>query len=473
MSLIARKIAYNTLIAAGARAIGLALSLIIIGLITRYLGQTGFGQYATILAFLYIFTVFADAGLYSICVRDISRPGADEKKIASQAFSLRFLLGLFFFALAPLVALFFPYPYSVQCGILIGALGFWSLSNAQVLMGVFQKYLRMDKVALAELVGRVIQLGLVIFFVWQKMGFLSIVWAMVGGALINFILVYIFAQQYIPISFQINLTYSWQLLKEALPLGMAVILVMIYFKLDTVMLSVMKTPAEVGIYGLAYKILESLIFFPAMFVGLIMPLMSKYALIDQAKFKKISQKTLDILLMAIIPLIVGTFFLSPKIIVLIAGSDFICSANVLNILIVATGIIFLGALFSNQIIALKKQKTLAYIYGFGAVINVVTNLIFIPKYSYYGAAGTTVLTELVVTILMLIVIAQTLKAWPSFKPIFKYLLGACLMAIPLYFLASWNLLILIILGILVYFITLYLLKAFSLQEILALVKREV
>lgn len=473
MKAIARKIAYNTLISAGARVMGTALALVIVGIITRHLGQAGFGQYATILAFLYIFTVLADLGLYSICVRDISRPGADEKKIASQTFSLRFLLGLFFFILAPLVALFFPYAQSVKLGILIGALGFWSLSNAQVLMGVFQKYLRMDKVALAELAGRLIQLSLVVFFVWQKMGLLSIVWAMVGGALVHFILVYIFARQYIPISFQINLTAGWRLLREAFPLGLAAILVMIYFKLDTIMLSVMKSQAEVGIYGLAYKILESLIFFPAMFVGLVMPLMSKYALVDQNKFKKISQKTLDILLMVIVPLIIGTFLLAPQIITLIAGQTFILSANVLNILIVATGIIFLGVLFSNQIIALKKQKTLAYIYSLGAVINIVTNLIFIPKYSYYGAAGTTVLTELVVTFLMCLVIAQTIKAWPSFKPLFKYLLGAGLMALPLYFLANWNLLVLILLGVLVYFISLYCLRAFSLNEILALVRREV
>ena len=194
--MLGRKIAYNTIIAAGARVINLALSLIIIGLITRYLGQSGFGQYATILAFLYFFSVLADLGLYSICLREISRPRADEGEIASNAFTLRLIAGLFIFALAPLISCLFPYPGQVKLGILIGAVGFWLLSNSQVLMGVFQKHLRMEKVALAEFLGRLAQLGLVLFFIRQEKSFLFIVGAMVASALVNFLLVFFFSQKY-------------------------------------------------------------------------------------------------------------------------------------------------------------------------------------------------------------------------------------------------------------------------------------
>ncbi len=172
-------------------------------------------------------------------------------------------------------------------------------------------------------------------------------------------------------------------------------------------------------------------------------------------------------------MIVGTFFLSPQIVTLVAGQDFRLSAGVLNILIVATGIIFLGALFSNMIISLEKQKSLTYIYGAGAAINLVTNFIFIPKYSYYGAAGTTVFTELIVTALMIVVLYQILGALPSFRSVFKYILAGLAMALSLYFLASWPLFILIILAVLVYFGILYLIGGISAKEVLALVKKNV
>ncbi len=471
--MLGRKIAYNTLIAIGARIIGLALSLIVVGLLTRYLGQTGFGYYATVLAFLYFFTVFSDLGLYSICVRDISIISADEEKIASNAFTIRFFGGLLIFALAPLVALFFPYPYEVKLGIVIAGVGFWLMSNQQVLMGVFQKYLRIDKVSLAEFLGRLVQLLLIIFFIWQEFSFLFIISAITGGALINFLLVFYFSQKYIPISFKFDFIFWRKILKNSIPLALATVFTAIYFKMDTLMLSLIKQPADVGIYNLAYKFLESLLFFPAMFVGLTMPLMSKYAFVAKEKFIKISQRDLEIILIFIIPLIVGTAFLSKKIVLLIAGQDFLLSAGVLNILIIAAGIIFLGVLFSNMIIALKKQKSLAYIYGLGAILNLGANLILIPRYSYYGAAITTVLTELIVTILMVVILYINLKTFLSFKVLIKYLVAGLIMASLLYLIPSENLFILILLASFVYFAALWLVGGFSYSQIKNLVKKEV
>lgn len=471
--MLGKKIAYNTIISAIARIIGLAISLVTISLIARYLGGVEFGYYAIVLAFLFFFTVLSDLGLYSICLRDISISGADEEKIASNTFTLRFFAGLLFFCLAPLVVCFFPYPRQVQLGVLIGAVGFWLMSNQQVLVGVFQKHLRMDNIAAGELLGRVVQLGLVVFFIWRDLGFLPIVAAFVAGALVNFVLVFIFSRKLISISFRFDFVFWKKILKESLPLALAIIFTVIYFKLDTIMLSLMKPAIDVGIYNLAYRLLESLLFFPAMFIGLVMPLMSKYAFSDGSKFRKTTQKALDILLIFIVPMLVGVFFLSSKIVVLIGGDDFVLSGGVLNILIIAAGIIFLGVLFSNTIISLKKQRSLTVIYGVGALFNLAANFIFIPKYSYYGAAWTTVVTELIVTIAMVFVIYKALNYFPSFGIFYKSALAALLMALPLYFLSSWSLALSVLLSILVYFAGIWLFKGITSEEIMFLVKKEV
>jgi len=121
----------------------------------------------------------------------------------------------------------------------------------------------------------------------------------------------------------------------------------------------------------------------------------------------------------------------------------------------------------------RLEISLTYIYGAGAMINLVANFIFIPKYSYYGAAGTTVFTELIVTALMVIILYQVLKTLPSFILLFKYLLAGLAMALLLYFLAGWPLFILIILAVLVYFGVLYSIGGISTREVLALVKTNV
>ena len=475
---LVRKIAYNTVVSMGARVVGVALSLVGIGFIARYLGQEGFGSYALILAFLAIFNILADLGLYSLMTREISRPGADEKKIASNIFTLRVVVLLIFLSLAFITVWFFPYPLQVKIGVAIGAASFLFLSASQVLMGIFQKYLRTDKAALAEVIGRAIQLGLVILFIHLDLGLLAILTALIVSAGSIFILNFFFARKYVPLTLAFDFPFWKKLLKAAFPIAISIVLTLIYFKIDSIFLSLgfinrsSASPiSDVGIYNIAYKVLEGLIFFPAMLVGLIMPLLSKFAFSDQAQFKKIFQKTLDILIIFIVPIVIGLLILSLPVVVLIGGKEFSASAPVLQILTLAVGLIFLGNLFGHSIIALDKQKIGAWIYFGGMIFNVIANLIFIPKYSYLGAAMTTVFTEFLVTALMLYLIYKTISCFPSFKIIFKVLFAGLIMGGFLYYFQAWNLFLLIGLGGVIYIVTLYLIKGITKEEVLMLVRK--
>ena len=137
----------------------------------------------------------------------------------------------------------------------------------------------------------------------------------------------------------------------------------------------------------------------------------------------------------------------------------------LKILSFAVGIIFLGTLFGQSIVALDKLKTAAWIYFGGMIFNVITNLIFIPKYSYLGAAITTVFTELLVTILILILIYKTIHYFPSFKIILKTFLAGAIMGGFIYYFINWNLFILVIIGAIIYFGILYLIKGITKEEL--------
>ena len=448
------------------------LAFLIIVFSIRYLGKAVFGEYIIILAYLFIFGVLSDLGLYSIVVREISKEGAEEKKIINSAFTLRALAGIFIFIAGILISLFFPYSHAVKLGIAIGAIGFWFLGNCQVLIGVFQKHLRMDKSAIAEVSGRIAQFIFVIFTIQYNLGFLAIVFAIAIGGFVNFLIIFLFVQKYVRLKFVFDFAFWKKLLKASYPLAISAILVMIYFKMDTIFLSLMKSTEDVGIYGAGYKILESLIFFSAMFVGLMMPFLSKYAFLNKEKFQKISQKTLDFLLVIIIPLIVGTLFLSDKIIALIAKNDFPESVGVLNILIFAIGVIFLGSLFSNMMIARNLQKSLAKIYGAGAIFNFGTNLIFIPRYSYIGASLTTVATEILVTVLMIFVLYKSLEFFLSFKITLKAIFASAVMGCFLYFLRDYNLFILLGIAVLSYFGTLLAIGGISKEDVKMLIAKK-
>jgi len=479
MTLI-KKIVYNTVVSAGARIIGVALSLISIGLIARYLGKEGFGSYSLVLAFLYTFNILADLGLYSLMTREISRSGANEEKIASNIFTIRLVSLVFFLGLAILIVWFFPYSFQIKLGVAIGSIAYFLMSATQVLMGIFQKRLRIDKPSLAEFIGRLVQLFLIVLFIFLDLGFFVILFALIISTLVIFVINWLFARSYIKLSLDFDFLLWKKLLKAAFPIAASIVLTLIYFKLDTIFLSLgsinrfSENPIiDVGIYNVAYKVLEGLIFFPAMFVGLMMPFLSRFAFSNQDNFKKIFQKTLDVLIIFIVPLIIAILILSLPIVVLIGGDEFSASAKPLQILSIAVGLIFLGTLFGHSIIALDKQKAGAWIYLGGMVFNVVANLIFIPKYSYVGAAMTTVFTELLVTILMIGLIYKTIHYFPSFKRGFKAVLAGIIMGVFVYFFQEWNLFILIVLGIVIYFAALFLFKGITKKEILLLIKSRV
>lgn len=473
---IVKKIAYNTLFSTGARLIGVALSLIGIGFITRYLGQEGFGSYSLILVFVSVFDVLADLGLYTLMTREISKSDVDEKKIASNIFTIRIFTLLIFLTIAVVSVWFFPYPLKIKIGVAIMSLSCFFLSACQVLMGIFQKYLRTDKPSIAEVLGRFIQLLLIIFVIYLDLGFLSILIVSFFSSGMIFLLSFIFSRKYIIISFAFDFSYWKKIIKEAIPIAISIVLTLIYFKIDSIFLSLgfinrfsPNLLSDVGIYGIAYKVLEGLIFFPAMFVGLMMPLLSSSAVSNKEQFKVFFQKAFDVLIIFIVPLIIGILILALPIVKLIGGNNFIESAPVLRILSFAIGLIFLGNLFGNSIIILSKQKIGAWIYLGGMIFNIATNLIFIPKYRYLGAAGTTVATEFLVTLLMIFLIYKTIHYFPSFKIVFKALISGIAMGVFIWFFREWNLFLLAGLGVAIYFGVLYFIKGIKKEEIALLI----
>ena len=467
---LTQKIAYNAASSTIARIIDTAITLFIVAIVTRYLGPDGFGDYITVVTFVYIFSVIADLGLYSIVVREISRKGADEENIVNNAFTLRVTAGFFILGSAYFISLLFPYSEETRYGIIVAAIGFWILSNSQVLIGLFQKHLAMDKVAFSEVIGRTIQLVFVLVFVFYGFGFLYIILAVFLGAVFNFFFILYFASRYIKVRLKFNFILWKKILKQSSSLAVSAILVLIYFKLDTIFLSVMKTSKDVGVYGISYKIMENLIFFPSMIVGLAMPIMSKHIFSNKPKFESVAQKTLNLLIVILVPVAIGTAAVSHKIIKLIAGSGFDDSPSVLNILMIALCFIFLGALFSNIIIAANKQKHLAQIYFVGMIFNIAANIIFIPQYSYFGAAATTAATEILVTILMVFVIRKTVGYTPSFTIFYKAAASSLMMASVLYYFTYLNIFYLISIGTAIYITAIYLLGGISQEDIKKLLK---
>ena len=251
-----KKVAFNTSVQLFGKLITAATSVLVIAYLTRYLGISGYGDYATIFAYLGIFGVFVDLGLFVTTVREIAKDPDKEKFILGSMLGLRIVLGLTIFTLAYFVAFALPYSSIVKTGILIGAISHFIMSLNQVPLSSFQAKLTMQKATFSDIVGRLVMLGLVIWFIVAQLGFLYLVAAVTIGNVVVFILNMFMFESYAKVWPLFNLTIWKKLLVTALPMGVVIILATIYFRIDTVMLSVMKGSFDVGVYSAPYKILE-------------------------------------------------------------------------------------------------------------------------------------------------------------------------------------------------------------------------
>ena len=456
---LAQKIAYNTIIQFFGKILGTIIGVLTIAIMTRYLGQIGFGQYSTIMAYLQLFAILVDMGLSLTVIKLISDPVYEKAKAMNNIFTFRFFSALIFLGLAPLVVIFFPYDNFVKIGIAIAALSFFISSLNQILISLFQKELKLNGVAVAEVAGRIVLLVLVAYFAFTDKGLLAIIWAVVLGSLINFILNYLFALKFVKIKF----AFDWQIWKKIFyitwPLALTIALNLVYFKADTLILSLTRSQAEVGIYNAPYRVLEILVSFIYLFVGIIFPILTAaWVQKNIDRFRDIFQKTFDVLLILSIPMIFGTFFVAKNLMLLIAGPEFLASGNILKIIIVATGIIFVNSLFGYTIVTLDKQRQIVWVYVIVAIVSLIGYLLTIPKYGYYGAAVFTVVSEAMIFIFNVIMVVKTTGFLPKLAIFPKVFLASILMSLALYYLANINVIIQIILASIIYLLLLYLLK---------------
>lgn len=462
----------QSLIQAVGRIGGLVIGLISIGLLARYLGQTGFGWYMTAFSWLQLFAIVVDFGLYMVGLKLLGEMQDRKQELFSQLFWLRLFSAVVLVLLAPLCVWLFPYAVEVKIATTIISWSFFFASLNQLLTVSFQEELRMRWVALGELLGKLgalLALGVVI---WFDAGFAWAIASVIVYGIVQFLLLYRKRTKTYTFSWVWRVDLILRILREAWPLGLIIILNTIYFKADIVILSWARPAAEVGLYGAAYKILEILVSFPAMYLGLLLPHISEWwSKKDLYSIRQYAQKSFNVSGFVAVPMIVGTLMLAEPIMVLIAGSDFIVAGIWLRVLVVATACIFYGQLFGYVLVGIGRQKIQLIIFSIVAGLALVLYGVYIPQYGSWAAALVTLLAEIIAMVLLGGMVVKYISWYPSVKQTLYYVFSGLVMAGVIYALLMyvwWWFAGMI--GVLVYVTLLALLGKLDIVEVVRMIK---
>jgi O-antigen/teichoic acid export membrane protein len=465
---IAKKIFFNTSWQLVSRLGEIILGIFILGLITRLLGQTEYGYYTTIVAWLQFWIVLVDLGLYLTLLREIAAHPETETRTINAMVTLRLVTAILFLLIGSVIAQFLPYALEIKIGLWLLIISYVSNSIITVLTALFQQRLRMPVVAIASLVNKIILLvgilGLSLSLSATPLYTILILSSV--ASLINLLIVLIATQKIIPLSLSWDISFWLQLLHKTWPLAVTTALNLIYFKLDTLFLSWYRPANEVGLYGASYRVLEIITTFPHMFMGLILPLLTAaWVSKNHTSLQNLWQRCFDFFAFLTLPLIAGTWVLATPIMIAIAGPEFAPSGPIVKVLILATAAIFFGTLYTYLVIVFDRQKAMIPYFALAALLSVIGYALTIPRYSYWGAAWMTVAIEVSIIFFAWLTIRGQLQFRPRFITTLKLAASSVGMALALQQLSAWPLLLQILAGVAIYALLVFLTRAFRWQDI--------
>ncbi|TET09982.1 MAG: flippase [Candidatus Atribacteria bacterium] len=407
---IVQRIAKNTGALFVANIGGHVLSLFYMMYTGRYLGPSNFGILTFALAFTGIFGVLTDFGLRPLIVREVARDKSLASKYIANISGMKIILVTITFGLIALTINLLGYPeqtikvvYLVGLSVIFGAF-------TTMFYSIFQAYERMEYQSLGQILNSALMLGGVIFAMKFKLSvveFAALYFLVsIFGLAYSFTILRIkFSNQplaWSPRKIEVDWGFWKSTIKEALPFGLAITFVMIFYWIDSVMLSLMKGNTVVGWYNAAYRMVLFLLFIPNSFIAAIYPVMSKFYKTSQDSLRLSLEKSFKYLTIIGIPIGVGTTLLAKRIILLIFRTEYMNSIFPLQILVWSSVFIFMSQPIGNLFNSLNMQSIVTKITGINVGVNVILNLILIPKYSLIGASIATVITELVSLILCII-----------------------------------------------------------------------
>lgn len=376
-------------------ALSRALAVVFVFYAARKLGAEDFGRYSFAVSFAFLFVILTDLGLNTLLIRDVSRERALAERYMGNVLAMKLILSLAAFLLIAAAINLTAYPpLMVRVVCLTGlALVFSALTD--YMAAIFNAFERMELEALVKTANRLfmVVLGGGVLFMGRGLElFAAAVAAAHGAALI--LAARLASRRFGALRPRMERRFWRELLRSALPLALSSVFMVVYYRIDVVMLSLMGGgDGELGLYSAAYKLVDTASLVPFLVVGGLFPIFSSLFRTSPERLASIFETTVKYLLVAALPIAVGTTILAPRFMELIYGAEYAGGADLLRILIWNIPLVFVNYPMLNLLVAVERQRNNVISTGLCVVVNISLNALLIPAHGAAGAAAATVATD--------------------------------------------------------------------------------
>lgn len=389
-----RRVFWNSAAQLGGKLVVLASMVLSVRLTTGYLGPAGFGEYAIVLALAPVLFIVAELGLSSLFARELARRPDARDELAGTMLVFRLVGSAAVVGVALATVPFLPYDRDVRVGTAIAGLGVLLLSLSSFVVAFFQVELRLELVALMDVVTAVVTGALVVAVTQLDLGFYALVGVAPAAAVVNLVLGFALVGRFWRPRLRWSRTLIRPLLGAAVPIALVTTMSMLHFKIDAVLLSLLRPAQDVGVYNVAFRFFEYSLVLPGIFMAAVFPILTRALVTSREEARAVIEKALDAVLLVALPLALALVVLAPLLVEIVAPNGFDAAVTPIRLLALGLVFAFANAVFAGAALALDRQRALVGVAGAGLALNVALNLLLIPRYSYSGAAAATVVTEI-------------------------------------------------------------------------------
>jgi O-antigen/teichoic acid export membrane protein len=364
--------------------------------VARYLGPEQFGILSYVLAFTAIFGGIAKLGLDNIVVRNLVKEPEKRDIYLGTAFWLKLSGAFITLGAVACAAMLTTNDPTTNLYILIVASGM-IFQSFEVIDFYFQSQVLSKFVSLCKLIQLILSSLLKLYFV------------IAGADLLWFVIVSLVDQVTLAISlflayhFQslklgsfyryFNTSIAKQLLKDSWPLILSALAVMIYMRIDQIMIKEMLGDREVGLYSAAVRLGEAWYFVPALISTSLFPAILNAKKSSQEQYRERLQKLYTFMVWTAVGVAVPVTILSTWIMNFLYGAAYREASLVLSINIWAGVAVSIGVVFGRYLVAENRAGASFHRTAVGAGSNILLNFIFIPRYGIAGAAIATLASQ--------------------------------------------------------------------------------
>jgi O-antigen/teichoic acid export membrane protein len=365
--------------------------------IVRALGDDRFGQYSIVLAFVGLFSIFAELGMTQYAMREIAQDRSKTQSLLWNLVVLRLLLAGLGIVGITLGAVVVGYSSELVLGIFIQTCSFLLSAFAVPLQVILTANERFDYVSGLNILGQFVFVAFGSIFLLNGWGFISLIIASLIGIPLQITLAAwaIKRHRLATFSFQID-PHTWiPLIRAGIPFGIISLALMITFSVDSVMLSIYQPEHVVGWYNVAYRLVFALMFFFSGFKEAIVPSLSRTYISDPARVERWYYRSVKIILLLSFPMAIGGTLVAFPLTRFLYTDKFLPSAPALQILIWDVPFLMFSAFCGNMATIVSEERAAARIYSVNAVANIALNLYAISNFGMIGASFITVVTDLI------------------------------------------------------------------------------